>query len=369
MFTSSPSLSRSISVLFLTFLIICGLYFAREFLIPLAISALFAMLFVPLCRWFENRGINSAVASILCLLILLVIVATIIALLSWQASGISEDLSQIVSRLLEIMDDIRQFIARNLGISTDKQKQWLEGQAAPQSSGAMGMTGLVLSSIMGIIIDSILVLVYTFLFIYSRSHLKKFILMLVPDSASKETEKIIRDGGKVAQRYISGLGTMIVILWVMYSIGFSIVGVENAIFFAILCGLLEIVPFIGNITGTTLTVLMVISQGGSNGMIIGVIATYLFVQFIQTYILEPLVVGSEVNLNPLFTILVIVLMEIIWGIPGMILAIPMLGIIKIICDHVKSLNPYGFLIGKEHSGKELDMTVRIKEWFTKRKLI
>ena len=367
MFVSSPSLSKSISVLFFSFLVICGLYFAREFLIPLSISALLAMLFVPLSRWFEKRKIHRIIASILCLLILMLSVAGIIALLSWQASGISDNLSQIGGRLTEIVEDIRQFIARNVGISTYKQKQWIEGQSSVGSGGAMGIAGAVLSSLMAIIVDTILIAVYLFLFLCTRSHIKKFVLMLIPEKEIKETEKIIGDAGKVAQRYIAGMGTMIVILWIMYSIGFSIVGVESALFFAVLCGLLEIVPFIGNLTGTSLTVLMVISQGGNNGMIIGVLATYLLVQFIQTYILEPLVVGSEVNINPLFTILVIVLMEIIWGVAGMILAIPMLGIVKIICDHVKSLKPYGFLIGKEHAGKETDLAMKIKSWFSKNK--
>src|SRR5690606_8574061 len=102
--------------------------------------------------------------------------------------------------------------------------------------------------------------------------------------------------------------------------GFSIVGVENALFFAILCGTLEIIPFVGNITGTSITVLAVFVQGGSNNMIIGVIITYFFIQFIQTYILEPLIVGKQVSINPLFTILVIVLGEMLWGPAGMFMA-------------------------------------------------
>ena len=187
--------------------------------------------------------------------------------------------------------------------------------------------------------------------------------MLVPNADVKETEKIISDAGKVSQKYLSGLGMMIAILWLMYGIGFSIVGVESAIFFAILCGLLEIVPFIGNLTGTILTVLMVISQGGSNGMVLGVFITYMFIQFIQTYILEPLVVGSEVNINPLFTILVLVFMEIIWGIPGMIMAIPMLGIVKIICDHIVPLKPFGYLIGKEKTENGIVLSKRLQNLF------
>ena len=86
-------------------------------------------------------------------------------------------------------------------------------------------------------------------------------------------------------------------------------------------------------------------------MIIGVLITYALVQFLQTYILEPLVVGAEVNINHLFTIIVLVVGELVWGIPGMVLAIPLLGIVKIICDHIEPLKPYGFLIGQQKKKK------------------
>lgn len=348
MFNSAPSLVRSISVFILFFLVIGGLYFARQFLIPIAISALLAMLLVPLSRWIENKSIPRTLASLLCLLFLLSILGGIIYLVSWQASGISENLYQLSNRIEKIIEDIRQFIVENIGITTETQMQWMNRQPT-SGSGAIGIAGSLLSSLMSIMVKCILVLVYVFLFLSSRSHIKKFILMLVPATDVKETEKIISDAGKVSQKYLSGLGMMIAILWLMYGIGFSIVGVKSAIFFAVLCGLLEIIPFIGNLTGTSLTVLMVISQGGSNGMVLGVFITYMMIQFIQTYILEPLVVGSEVNINPLFTILVLVLMEILWGIPGMIMAIPILGIVKIICDHIEPLKPFGYLIGKEKS--------------------
>jgi predicted PurR-regulated permease PerM len=74
---------------------------------------------------------------------------------------------------------------------------------------------------------------------------------------------------------------------------------------------------------------MSLTQGGGGGMVIGILITYGLVQFIQTYILEPLVVGSEVKLNPLFTILAIVIGELVWGVPGMVVAIPILGITKV----------------------------------------
>ena len=185
------------------------------------------------------------------------------------------------------------------------------------------------------------------LFQIYRSHIKKFVLKLVPGDSKGKTDQLVHQAGKVAQRYLSGLAAMIAVLWVMYGIGFSIVGVKSAIFFAVLCGILEIIPFVGNLTGTLVTLPSVLAQGGESRMIIGVLITYALVQFIQTYILEPLIVGEQVNINPLFTILAIVLGELVWGVAGMILAIPLLGMLKIVCDHIPDLQPYGFLVGTE----------------------
>jgi predicted PurR-regulated permease PerM len=182
---------------------------------------------------------------------------------------------------------------------------------------------------------------------YFRERIKGFIVRLVPADQRNNTLATIRQAQQVSQKYLSGLSLMIVSLWVMYSIGFSIAGVRNAIFFAILCGLLEIVPFVGNLTGTALTVAMSLIQGGDMNLVIGILVTYGLVQFIQSYLLEPLVVGAEVSINPLATIVGLVAGELLWGIPGMILAIPLLGISRIICDHVPVLQPYAYLIGED----------------------
>jgi predicted PurR-regulated permease PerM len=200
--------------------------------------------------------------------------------------------------------------------------------------------------------DFIIVMVYILLFLLFRTHLQKFVLKLIPQQDQKNAMETMHDVRLVAQKYLTGLAIMIACLWVMYSIGFSIAGVENAIFFAILCGLLEIVPFVGNLIGVSFTLLMSMAQGGNMSMVIGILATYFVVQFVQTYLLEPLVVGREISINPVFTIVGIVGGELLWGIPGMILALPLLGIFKIICDHIEPLKPYGFLIGDNTKNKQ-----------------
>ncbi len=341
------SLSKSIQVFLFLFLLIAGLYYAKPFLVPVAFAALFSMLLLPVCAWLEGKGLAKGLAVLLSVLLFVVVVGGIVWLIVWQVSDLAKDASGIEQNLLKKVNEFRGFVSNTFGISPEKQTEILKEQQATSQANGGGIAGKIFSGLGGFLTNFLLVLVYMFLFLYFRLHLKKFILQLLHNENVRKTQQVIENSRKVAQKYLTGLALMIACLWVMYGIGFSIIGVKGAIFFAMLCGLLEIVPFVGNLTGNAITVLMVIAQGGSMSMVLGVIITYAIVQFIQTYLLEPLVVGSEVNINPLFTIIGLVLGELVWGIPGMILAIPILGITKIICDNVDELKPYGFLLGKE----------------------
>jgi len=327
------------------------LFIAREFLIPLALSTILAMLFIPICRWLELRGMHRALAAIVSVLVLVGAVGLIVFLLSWQLSGFTENMDKMKEQGLALFQQLKDWIDSRLGISPKQQEKIIE----EQGNGGGGESGKMLagfiSGTFGVMVNTVLVIVYLFLFLYFRSRIKNFILKLVPRDEEGHTRKVIHQSAKVSQKYLGGLALMIVVLWILYGIGFTLIGVENAIFFAILCGILEIVPFVGNLTGTSLTAFAVLAQGGGGEKVLWVLLVYIVVQFIQTYILEPLVVGDQVNINPLFTIMVLVAGELIWGIAGMVMAIPLLGIVKIVCDNVPGLEPYGYLIGTDKKKK------------------
>ena len=345
------SLPRAVLFLLLIFLVVAGLYFAKPFLIPVCFGALLAMLFLPLSRWFERKKIPKGLAILFCILLFLIIITIIILVISWQVTDLTREVSDIENRVRQMVAEIEQFITNHFGIPVKQQEKLWQQQT--QNSAANGILSNIGSTLVSLLVDFILCLVYIFLFMYYRTRIKRFVLQLTSNRQKENAQQVIHDIQKVTQQYLTGIGWMILCLWVMYSIGFSIVGVKYAVFFAILCGLLEIVPFIGNFTGNMLAILMVIIQGGGTGMILAVLVTYAIVQFLQTYLLEPLVVGAEVNINPLFTIIILVLGELIWGIPGLILAIPLLGVVKIICDHIEPLKPYGFLIGHDRKKKRV----------------
>lgn len=353
-------LTRSVKIIALIVLLTYFLFHAKPFLVPVVFGALFSMLLTPVATKLEEWKIPRAFSVILSILLLLAIAAIIIYVLVMQISDLSKNASNIEQNVNEKIHQVREFFANSLGISQEKQNEILKKQQQSTDNKITSILMGIMASAGKALTNIVLVLVYIFVFMYFRMHLKNFVLKVVGKSDQENTKVIMHDARKVTQKYLTGLALMIISLWIMYSIGFSILGVKNAVFFAILCGLLEIVPFVGNLTGNAITILWSLSQGASMNMVLGILIVYACVQFFQTYVLEPMVVGKEVNIHPVFTILGIVAGELIWGISGMILAIPLMGITKIICDHVEPLKPYGYLLGEEPTSKK-SMVDKIKK--------
>ena len=355
-----PYLSSSIRLLLLFILSVIVLYFSSTVLIPLTFGGVLALVLMPVSRWLERRGLNRGFSSFLSLLAFTLLIVGLFLLLRWQIGDLLKDFSKLQDQLGKLVEQVKDYVRSEFGVTKREQQKIINEQQSGGMEKAAGVAMGTIFTTLSMMVSTVLVLVYVFLFLYFRAHFKNFILRLVSVPNMPIAEKVMHKASKVTQQYLSGLGMMIVMLWIMYGIGFSIVGIKGAIFFAILCGILEIVPFAGNITGTSITVLIAFAQGGSMDMVVGVLITYAIVQFTQTYLLEPLVVGNQVNINPLFTILIIVVGEAIWGIAGMVLAIPLLGMFKVVCDHVEPLKPYGYLIGTQ-SAKE-DKSI-FKKWF------
>lgn len=345
MLSSSTSLLRNLALLVL---VLALLFYGKGFFMPLAIGGILATLFLPLCRRIERAKVPRALAALICLFILTIGIAGVLAILGWEISKLTDDLFIIKQRAMAAGNRLQEYIFNHLGVSVEKQSQILKDEQ-PSLALIMQKIGLSFSYIFT---NSLFVLMYVVLFLYYRTHLYHFILMIAGPSNREKTSRMVYSVTVVSHQYLVGLSKMIFCLWIMYGIGFSMLGVKNALFFAFLCGLLEIVPYIGNLTGTTLTVLVAAAQGAGIPVLGGIVIVYGLIQFIQGWILEPLIVGHQVKINPLFIILALVLGELIWGIAGVFLAIPLVAMLKTICDNVESLKPYGFLLGEIGSKKE-----------------
>lgn len=341
------SLSSVIKKLVLCFLVFAGLYFAKDFLMPLCVGGLLATLFLPFCNWMEKKKIPKTIAVLICLTIILLVIFILISLLGLKISAILNDLAFIKQKTIQATVSLQDYIFNHLNISVDDQFQILKNEQ-PSYANIMKM---VLGSVTSFLTTFILVVAYFVFLLHYRNHIKNFLLKITATAQRPEMEQVIFSAAHISQQYLLGLSKMIFLLWIMYGIGFGIIGLENALFFAVLCGLLEIVPYVGNLVGTILTVLVAAINGANSELLVGIVITYGLVQLIQTWIFEPLILGPQVKINPLFTIVVLVLGELLWGIAGLILAIPVTAIFKIVCDHIEPMKPYGFLIGEIEDAK------------------
>lgn len=355
-------------------LIITGFYFlflgiieGKAFLAPIAIAATIAILFYPVAKWFEKKGFPKVLATSTCLVILLIGTSVLGLVLSVQTKNIMDDWEDIQEELIPKIEQLESFVLdytpmekgdlkeykSNIGMENEEDQADAEQEEEQQSAENDGDTGegekaiSALSTFFGFMTDFLLTLVYIFLFLHFRRKFKIFILKLFSPEKRKEVKDIVEKSAIVVQAYLSGRLFLMVILAVLYAIGLVISGVENFIVVSIIAALLSIIPFIGNMMGYVLAILMALFSGGDMGMIIGVTVTFGFVQFLDSYILQPKVLGDKLNVHPVFIILSVIFGNAIWGIVGMILSIPVFAIVTVVARNVPRFEPFGFLFSND----------------------
>lgn len=334
-------------ILLTGFLFFGALYYASVFLIPVGYAAVLAMLMLPVARTLEKWGLNRAFATIICLFIIIIVFAGLIFLFSTQLIGFSQDLPAIKTGLDKQLQELQLWIQSQTDISPERQISYLRSQ----SSSFFNTTGQYISNILIATTDTLgktgLAIIYIFFFLYYRSKFKTFILKVVGDEKSNRAKDIIKNTSIVTQQYLGGKLIVTLILAVFNCVGLIIIGLDNAIFWGVFGALLNIIPYIGTfLAGLFPTMVALITYEGL-GVPIAVAAIFIGGQFIENNFLTPFIIGSKVDLNPLFTIMAIIVGGILWGVSGLILFIPFLGIAKVIFDHVPQLQPYGYLIGDE----------------------
>ena len=124
-----------------------------------------------------------------------------------------------------------------------------------------------------------------------------------------------------------------------------ILGIPYAILLGIISALLNVIPYIGGIVGVALPMIVALATKSTGWYAIYVLAIFYFIQLVDNNYIVPKIVASKVKLNALFSIIVVFVGNALWGIPGMFLSIPLLAIVKLICDNIEPLKPWGFLLG------------------------
>lgn len=341
-----PLYAKIACILLSLVIIIYGLHVLQGLLIPLVFAILFAVLLFPLAQRLENWRLPRVLAIVVCLILTLAVIVGILYAVSMQISSFSEVLPQLIKRGNEYLGQLQTYADERLNI--DRQRQVSEmrkylNQALSEGGAILTTTLLATTST---ITDIFLVLLFIFFFLLYRDFFRSFFYRVFHGTRRSKIDAVLYGIYTVVKDYLAGLVLVILIIGTLMTVGLLILGIDYAIFFGFFGACLVLIPYFGISIGSLLPAAYALVTQDNPLKALGVIGVFLFVQTLEGNFITPYIVGSKVSINPLAAIVVLILWENIWGFPGLVLALPMTAILKVIFDAVDSLNPYGFLIGE-----------------------
>ena len=315
------------------------LFYGKVLLIPLAFGMLFAFLLNPIHDRLVNWGVHKYIAAILSTLIIFLFVLILLGTLGWQIRELAEQSSQIKKELIEMQKQIQQLIKNWFGINFSNQEEYAKNAVDGMKTNVLTFLG----GAVGIISQFLISLVYTILLLAERTRIYKFFHRIFQHE--EKADSTVEDVSQVTRKYLIGKMMMIGFLAVVYSIGFYFIGIKYSILIAVLSAFLTFIPFVGNLVGGAIAVLITLATGGSNTEIMLIVIVMSVGQIVESYILQPWIVGDNVDLNPLTSIFMVIAFSLVWGAAGSVLAMPLSGMLKVLFDHLKPYQPLGFLMG------------------------
>jgi predicted PurR-regulated permease PerM len=343
------------------------IYVSKAIILPLILAFIFAIILLPLHRFFANRfHFPNVFAALFSLIIALGSLFALIFVMSNQIASIFEDIPEIMKNMEIHFTNFQKWLSDLFHISLKEQSEFLNrnvkpSEIIPQSSFKS------IGGITDVLMNCILVPIYTFLVLIYRNNFIKFFEFFAEKTVNLDKNiflEIINEIKIVIRSYVIGLIIELVIVALLTGFGLWILGVKYFIFLGILTAILNLIPYIGILIACTISILMTLVGSNEFSVISGIIIVNIIVQFIDNNILIPKIIGSKVSINALASMIGVIVGGSIAGIGGMFLALPILAIIKIICDRVEKFKAFGYLIG-DHSKTDISNLLRLKIFKTK----
>ncbi len=338
-------------------IITVAIYLGQDILVPLAMAGLLAVLLRPVENWLTRRGLHKVIAISLALLLAVIVLTAVAILLSVQLSDFTDDLPKLRQHLNEVYDNVRRWVRSEYNVSYREQEKYLQKAQAQTLSSLQ--TADTLGVVTGPLGTLILLPFYVFLLLYYRSMLLHFVVVLFPERHADRVREVLSEIKLVIQSYVVGLLIETACVAALNSVGLLLLGVQYAVLLGIMAAILNLVPYIGGLIATLLTVLVTMSYQPDISILLGVVGVFLLVQFIDNNGLVPFIVASKVRINALVSIVGVLIGGALAGVSGMFLSIPVIAIMKVIFDRVDSLRAWGVLLGGQTPAQEGNKLFRL----------
>jgi predicted PurR-regulated permease PerM len=320
------------------------LYFMRAMLLPLVLALLLSYLLVPLVRGLAKIKIPPLLGSAIVLLALVAAIVYSVSLLSEPAAGWIEkapySLQQLKAKLVPLKKPIEK-VAQASG-ELDKLTTPDTEQAKPQAVVVKrsALADAFLTQGPEFVASAVVmfILLY-FLLAYDGVFLEKIIRITPRLADKKKAVSIIRDIEAHISRYLLTITAINIGLGVAVGVTVYFLGLRNPLMWGVMVALLNFVPYLGALTGIICMTLGAVLSFDSLGYALIFPGSYLLLAILEGNFITPVILGRSLTLNPVLILIALAFWGWMWGISGMILAVPILASFKIFCDHIEPMAP------------------------------
>lgn len=325
---------------------------ASSIILPFLFGVLFMLLLHPICLRIERIIPNQVIAILITFCIVLIPLTSICVLFYYQFVNVFENISSLSEKLEDGTQILFHWVNKNFGFTKIFSKEWLQENVSKIPETTASFLGKGISSSSLFLGNFALCLLYCFFLLLYRHSFKNFFLYQVGKSERSSTEEILSRIQKVTQEYLSGLAIVMLLLGTINSIGLYFIGISYAFFWGFLAAILAIIPYIGTFIGGFLPFIFSIATTDGFVQPMLVVALFTIVQTLEGNIITPKIVGSSVRINPLTALLALVIGGNLWGISGLILAIPLIAILRILMGQFDYFKPFSFLLSDDIYDRE-----------------
>jgi predicted PurR-regulated permease PerM len=315
----------------------------QDIMSPLAFAFLLAILLNPLVNKLQKYKIPHIPAIIVTMLLATVVFLGIFYFLSSQIMHFGENIPELKVKLNSMLGELQHWLQSTFNISIKKQLEMLD-EAVNSNKAVVGQT---LSAVLSTLSVVLLVPVYVFLFLFYKNLMLNFVYEMFAEKNTTHVREVLDQSKSAIQSYMVGLLLEATVVAILNSTALLILGVKYAILLGIIGAILNVLPYIGGLIAIALPVLIATMTEDGYSTQLGIVIAYLIIQFIDNNFLVPRIVSSKVQINALFSIIIVLMGGALWGISGMFLSIPLFGILKIIFGRIEELKPWGKLLGDE----------------------
>ncbi len=342
---NNQGLARIALVLFILTVSFFVIIAAKDVLMPFAISFFFAYLLYPLVWRIERKGVHRVLAILLVMLIAFLVLGAIALILSSRLSDMQINFSELKDQIDKRTDAMLEALEARTGVESDTIGAHLNKLSGTLFESGKAGAGKFFTTTTTTIFQIVLLPVYTFLLLFYRTKTAYFIFMLAGRQNRMKVLRILREISKVTTRYMGGLLLVVLVLAILNTTGLYIIGVPHAPFFGIFAAVLNLIPYIGTFIGGSLPILFILfTYPDPFHTMFQVFILFVSVQFLENNLLTPNIVGNNIKINALAIILGLLMANMVWGMGGMLIVVPVLAILKIIMQHFDELRPFAFLI-------------------------